>query len=149
MMTRDEILNMSAGRKLDELIAQYVFGAQKHQWELLPNTENTAYCSLCGTTVNKRVLNTDELVLCLPGSILNYSTNIVAAWEVFEWLSQYSVETAVRNDVVVGHESDGWCVSVWWFKDIQSSHAVEGVYADTAPLAICRAALLALMTDVK
>ena len=76
-----------------------------------------------------------------------YSEEICSAWEVFEYLTKNAIELSLRpvvsEDFSVGHDSNGWSCSVWWYKNIQSAHKVEGVYALTAPLAICRAALIA------
>jgi len=125
-MTREEILNMPAGRKMDALIAYEVF-------EIMPFKQPSGPYFMDDYQEEKEVPH--------------YSTDIAAAWEVFEWLAKHSTDTAIRNDVVIGKDDQGWSVSVWWFKDIKSSHTVEGIYANTAPLAICRATLLAVMEN--
>ncbi len=130
-MTKDEILRMEAGREMDALVATKVMG-----WEDDPEVP---YWD--ARDVNGQVIHVSRR--------WSPSTDIAAAWEVFEFLSKNSVEVAVSCNGVeratIGHDSDGWSCSVWWFKDIESSHAIEGIYADTAPLAICKAALLAVM----
>jgi hypothetical protein len=60
-----------------------------------------------------------------------YSADIAAAWLVVEKL----YETGIRLDLyrMTGHRTD-WCC---WFDR-------HGGYGDTAPLAVCRAALVAV-----
>jgi hypothetical protein len=102
-MTRDEIMNMPAGREMDTLVAKHV----------IPGGIYTT-----GLPVPK------------------FSTDISAAWQVF------------KNKKVVD-----------WFHDIEpqdseiiqiigaaeDSYSGATIITDKAPLAICRAALLAFM----
>jgi hypothetical protein len=72
------------------------------------------------------------------GSLPSYSTSIAAAWEVvekmrFDWW-HYSICSAVGS---------GACVEFFRFEHTKYEDAVA---ADGAPLAICRAALLAKLT---
>ena len=69
----------------------------------------------------------------------HYSADIAAAWSVFEWLT--SGATAARLStgmLLVGRWGTGWCV-----RGHQEAGDIEAE-ADTAPLAICRAALRAV-----
>ena len=114
-MTRDEILNMPAGREMDALVAKnvmklefpvYEFDGYKHQYKPKP-----------------------------------YSTNIAAAWEVVDKIN--SQESLYNFEL--SKDDKSWMCE-WWSKETQ-----EPIWAtaDTAPLAICRAALLAVMESRK
>jgi hypothetical protein len=139
MMTRDEILNMPAGRELDSIIADCIFGIETVKPKSRTDYVEDIHARPKGSSA--KWIDCEVLKF--------YSSNMDAAWEVFEFVSKSSEETSLSRNAVenisIGHDSDGWMCSIWWFRDIQSSHAVEGIYADTAPLAICRAALLAIL----
>ena len=100
--TREEILNMPAGREMDALVAKMV-------------------------THNNYVFNNEH-----P----SYSTNIASAWEVVEkeehgfslWVSGVRSAPLCKAEIIIGDNR-------------------YGCYANTAPLAICRAALLAVLED--
>lgn len=114
-MTREEIEKMSAGREMDALVMEWV----------------TKF------TVDDNF------------HIPSYSTDIAAAWAAVEKLQEiypdydFYLEKSGRhvefwfriNDTSQG----GWNSSGAWDKRISDAEA------DTAPLAICRAALLAVM----
>lgn len=103
-MIRDEILNMPAGREMDLLIDDKVFGM-----------------------VN---LSTGKL---LESDLLpNYSTDLSAAWEVMEKFSVFNFEFCRENG------KGSACAIV-------NENLDNAVIADAVPLAICRAALLAVM----
>ena len=110
---------MPAGREMDALIRQYVFGQTppRKNGEL---TRSWVDGYLCEDTF--------------------YSTDIAAAWEVVEKL---------KMAIVPLESPDGWASH-----DNQSFDIIHGYYerpvvdwasATTAPLAICRAALLAII----
>lgn len=128
-MTRDDILSMSAGKELDELVAEKVMG-----WK------RTGQCWKDDRG------NTRTIELTSFGSF-EPSQDISAAWEVVEKLKDgyqyfytgwdYPTETyfaqfieAIATDDEVGVE----------LREINS-------ISETAPLAICRAALLAVMEE--
>ena len=103
-MTRDEILNMPAGTKMNQLIWWKVF-------DMYPTPPN------------------NDMKL-LP----DYSTDISAAWEVVDKLVRFSITIESFPKGVLCR-----------FFGAGSSTAGDAVgWADTAPLAICRAALLAV-----
>ena len=111
-MTREEILNMPAGREMDALIAENVFNVFVHR--------------LNGSAFSVSMLN----------EIPHYSTDISAAWEVVEKLHK-------ENDIFdVWHEKD---TGFDWWCEVVNNGDGWNVNAKTAPLAICRAALLAVM----
>ena len=91
-MTRDEILNMPAGREMDAQVGYIVYpDAKKHGFIVCPK----------------------------------YSTDIKDAWEVLEKLN--------LTDFTIEKAGAHYCVNL----------TIESACAETAPLAICRAALLA------
>lgn len=113
-MTRDEILNMPAGFKMDILIAEKVFDYPE---EVIRN--------------NGFKKDGDWMV----GTIKPYSTDIAAAWEVVD----KAYITSLRR--VVNNEPD---TPALWQAFIYADPNLSGI-ASTAPLAICRAALLATL----
>lgn len=68
-------------------------------------------------------------------SIPQYSYRISDAWDVVEKLA------GEAEEIDVAHSMDGWTCLLWFFRERSRIHAL----ADTAPLAICRAALLAVL----
>ena len=128
-MTRDEILAMEAGGELDEIVATRMMGWQRqdetpegrccpkngHDW-ISPDGERWR-CHACGW------------------SFPSYSTEIAPAWEVVEklWTERW-IWFKIHPS-----SDEGWQVN------IEINNRSVPVIADTAPLAICRAALLAIM----
>ena len=122
-MTRDEILNMPAGHELNKLVAEHIFGMRIE--------ENHG---LAGGFywVGNGVQFGDMRVQNVP----DYSTDIEAAWEV--------VDKLVRFSITIESFSKG--VLCRFFSAGQTAAGDAVGWADTAPLAICRAALLAMVT---
>lgn len=131
-LTRDEILNMPAGRGLDALIAIKLLGLSV---EHLPVVYEEGYTE-DGTDgwsgfVCPRCRRPEDMLdePCAK----NYSTDISAAWKVVDKLNR-----------------DGWYVSVFTGHKFECAlshpNPKRGNYCkgETAPLAICRAALLAV-----
>lgn len=118
-MTRDEILAMQAGREMDALVAVKVMG-----WEL-----QQRFHSLGGYTVVVDGAGTDRFMWHnLPDVSSGQkrwspSADLSAAWEVVEKMQSSPME--------------------WYFWHCQFFGRMG--YADTAPLAICKAALLAVL----
>lgn len=71
----------------------------------------------------------------MPEFIKPFSSDISAAWQVVEKLNSNPKNVCVD----VWHDESGWYCSVHFIGDTEADKA------DTAPLAICRAALLAVM----
>lgn len=118
-MTRDEILKMEAGRELDALVAKDVMGWHKLDGNWKDNIWEKADGHIKGDW--------------------HPSEDISAAWEVV---------TKIR--------SMGWGVDISWFHEFiycalhkPDSVIIKQANAETAPLAICRAALLAVMENDK
>jgi len=121
-MTRDDILNMPAGREMDAQIAQSVFGMR-----LTKNHGLAGGFYWVGNGVQFGIMQEQDT----PA----YSTDISAAWEVVEKMGNVDK----LHDVELRTSIRGWICNIF-----NSFDSFE-VNADTAPLAICRAALLAVM----
>jgi hypothetical protein len=117
---------MEAGRELDALVAEKVMGL------ICSCRIERTYCAIHGEYHT--------------GSLRAYSTEIAAAWEVVEKVAVKGIDFYLEKDP---HRSFYWCR----FNDtIQGTFNREGYEdtrlgegtADTAPLAICLAALEAV-----
>jgi len=111
-MTRDEIENMSSGREMDALIAERVLGL-KVDYE---------FEGFGGLRVPSLVDKYDEW-----GYLPDYSTDISAVWQVIEKLKEH--KPLLNYDPY----------SKKWYMCFNGAPFYS---AETAPLAICRAALL-------
>jgi len=132
-MTREEILAMKPGRELDALVGEYVFGFKRVK------TPPDYYGKNGGTDVLVP-RNLPEFYNYPPiGEIQlwymcrHWSTDISAAWEVVEKMrekgSHFFVRDTGNNEVLV-----------------QFSYLYgRGYIAKTAPEAICKSSLLAVM----
>lgn len=109
----NDILNMQVGEELDALVAEKVFN------RLI--TWNRAFQYL---TEEERESNIKAFV-----TIPEYSTNIVAAWEVVEKIKTKFIE--------IWYDGKKWVCEIGVHDHITAT-------AETAPHAICLAALLAL-----
>jgi hypothetical protein len=126
-MTREEILKLEAGRELDALIFAKIFDKMAFR-----SDGNFVFS-------NKREYLDDgdayylgeyQEIIQLPF----YSTDIAAAWEVVEKIREY-IECIWPNDR-----------GLWSLLSYERlEEGLTTVSAETAPLAICRAALLAVM----
>jgi hypothetical protein len=119
-MTRDEILNMPAGKEMDALIAEKVMGWHRHgsSWH-----DDAGYCAY------------NEQETWEPH--FEPSRKIEDAWEVVEKLCN---ETGC--DVVKVCKRDPELLRGEWSCNFGRGFEAFG---DTATLAICRAALMAVM----
>lgn len=135
-MTREEIQNLQEGVETDALIEETFFGSVPcdkwtPQYSALGNY-HTKTSGMCGHEK------------CYPiGSPPQYTKNIMAAWLVVEALNKRGVFIALSNNFLNAEEKD-WLkggfvceVCTGWDKEL------DFLQADTAPLAICRAAFLA------
>ena len=117
MMTRDEILNMPAGRELDVLVANKVLGIVPTKWHPLENPW-------------------DEIPL------RPYSTDIAAAWKVVERLHEKGFYTGFYRNGKGATDKRGNFIENW---GVDIGCVIELADQPTLPLAICRAALLAVL----
>jgi hypothetical protein len=128
-MTRDEILNMPAGREMDRIIADKVIKCHVIlEWQSLADK----YLPTCGCEpYNPKHIN-------LYGLLANYSTDISAAWEVVEKMDEkFSFILECNNPP----STNGYK----WFCELYAKYEPfidYEVYSSTASLAICRVALL-------
>ena len=117
-MTRDEILNMPAGRVLDALVAEKVM-----DWHWYKFLDPKLVDEAKGAWLDKdnRVMHNEWLP----------STDIADAWQVVEKMQSFELEMDYQESwhAYVNFPGEEWYSSI----------------GDTAPLTICRAALLAVM----
>ena len=130
-MTRDEILRIEAGPKLDRLVAEQVMKwrawessspqhwAEEKQGVLVPT----------GWTINGKTNN---------GPVWSPSTDIAAAWQVVEERRKWGWAWELAG--ITGH----WHVELY----DEECKPIAEANAASAMVAICRAALLALMERV-
>jgi hypothetical protein len=116
---RDEIMAMVPGRELDALVAKKVMG-----WTF-SNLIKSWY------PPNLRPENN-----AYGHKLRNYSTDIAAAWEVVEKMKDYKIYSDI-------HTASN-CYMVDGYSEIFEDE-IEHVECETAPHAICKAALLAVM----
>jgi hypothetical protein len=136
-LTREQILAMPAGREMDALVAERVMEIRVywHHYYLTGDGKLTK----CGP-----FLNGQDSCESVNRKVAGYSTDISAAWRVVEkmrdalghWELAHHIDDPRKCYAEFGGEYepyDGW-------------HTCKGcALADTAPLAICRAALLATL----
>jgi len=153
-LTRKEIESLPAGRELDGLIAEHIFGYRRSAYGAQVVFESPAYQQ---RTVNTLLAVGDvyslrdvpggrEAVIAgkieksgWPNTLIDfYSTDIAAAWKIVEHLSAKGEYCDIKRlrDHATGlypHECEIW--------HERSVHKGVVAIADTAALAICRAAL--------
>ena len=133
---------MKPGRKLDALIAEHVVGHLVEHW-------NGHYAIKGDEVGGVGVIEEDKLVYCFSkGSrhLPNYSTDIAAAFEVVEKLRADELNFTLGNGKNGNqHQAEfrerttrALYTGKWWFS-----------IADTAPHAICLAALKVLEINVE
>lgn len=126
-MTEDEIRNLPAGREMDALVAQQLFG-----WMFIASNfvHNLEY----GTMIPPNGWKRDNFI---PDECPHYSTDIAAAWEVVEKMRGMALA------MTMGKGDDAYQCRIFDGRIAPEAYRVL-VSAETAPLAICRAALLAM-----
>ena len=131
--------DLPAGRELDALIAEKVMGLPPEQWRHdAPGCEDIYYnvCNRCGLSQNSK--SDAEFYQERCPEPAPYSTDIAAAWLVVEKL---------RLAVVSGDDPKDGSHGYWAGVPVPLGGNMEDWRgADTAPLAICRAALAAAQT---
>jgi len=138
-MTRDEILNMPAGREMDALIAEKVMG-----WNILTKPDGYRYWAdtdgefACGVPPEEGYFEDEEDLHLLKW---HPSESILWAWDVVEVLRGKFWSTTITQ-----WDHSRKTVVTCEYRSGRGEHKAP-LYADadTAPLAICRAALLAVM----
>jgi hypothetical protein len=129
--TREQILNEPAGRQMDAWVAEFVMGWP--QWDFKNDWEGSF-----------PMWRDDEGVLLYTTyddpHYWSPSKDIAAAWQVVEKLHGPYTLNVFTSDF---DRSVGFCCHIRRVGTFPSSFAYE--YGDTAPLAVCRAALLAVL----
>ena len=110
---------MPAGRELDCRVAEKVMGYAVQGDQIVP--PNDAYVLL-------------GIMGAMKFDIPHYSTDIADAWLVVEKMKASAFEVTIDDT-----DGDWWAL----FADLEYKH-ISSAYADTAPLAVCRAALKAM-----
>ncbi len=121
-MTREEILNMPAGREMDALIAEKVMGFTQVR------------------------LFRDVWTGCLDGQrkvIPHYSKDISDACEVIKEMHRNKYQYTLRG-YFMGDEQH---IATFDNQDWADKNPLYKAHGATAPLAICRAALLTTLED--
>ncbi len=120
------------GRTLDIQVAKQLFGIycakddrrDREQWFLFDRNKKQLYGGCYPTSES-----------CWQHAELpEYSTDIEAAWKVVELCRPY-IKLDARG--MGGDNGPEWMVTIWY------GYGEVSVYAPSAPLAICRAALIA------
>lgn len=122
---------LQAGRALDALVAEKILG--RTDWEhgeIGETSGGNPYCVRCNELGNwgDKIFTNDR---CCP----RYSKDIAAAWLVIEKLEQDGFQISLNN------------FTPYWHVVMTKNMGVDGFgcgQADTAPLAICLAALKAV-----
>ncbi len=128
-MTREEILALSAGRDLDVLIHRKVMGRDCKHFTPEPGEFGS---DLNGWYDWPQMKVLPRLVPC-------YSMDIAAAWEVVKHLATRGIELTLEDWRSLP-EGGGWKAMF----DLPDGHDTGDALGQDAPLAICRAALLAV-----
>jgi len=132
-MTSEEILKMEAGPELDRLVAERVMEWDEGKDFGIGESGIVRYIR-----EGPKYFERTKIEAWAP------STDIKAAWEVMERLAPH-FEIKLFN-AMEPQRSRGW--KDVWVVDIQASQEGAPLHRsidDNAPLAICRAALLAMM----
>lgn len=143
-MTREEILNMPAGKEMDALITEKIMGLVWDEtrcrvcgWPLADDPKDGCILSDCSMRPLPKT-RADEPAI--------YSTDLGAAWKLNDHLKQQGWRFYMRDfDGVMYGKS---CAAEFQKGDA-AGPSTGWVEAETAPLAICRAALLAVMDGEK
>jgi hypothetical protein len=127
-------VELEAGPALDAEIARRVFGKQPcDQWHLW-------HAAMGSWTTNDG--HDAQAHNCYPSQCpVQYSQLIQAAWLVVEKMREQGVSIMITSPFTT---EDRWVVEVWIKDDDDDVTNLGEVAADTAPLAICRAAWVAI-----
>lgn len=152
-LTREQILAMPAGRSLDALVAELIFGWKWEKWIAGRTTEPLAALippldydgprwnypgpesTQPATRLDKR-WNDDGVtsVTFLP----LYSEDIAHTWDLVEKMGRGEQKSWFEISI----RPTGWCANM-------TGDPNDNVYAETAPLAIVKAALLTQLKDAE
>lgn len=136
-LTREQILAMSAGPDLDALVAKLVMGCRPEK-----GSDGNWYCGCAYSSEIAGWPHGQWYEACEHSDLARYSTEIDAAWKVVEKLGRH-VALLVEPVEMIGraggreirHKGRTRC-------SVVGCHPPSPLWAETTPLAICRAALL-------
>ena len=134
-MTREEIMNMPAGREMDKIIAEKVFGLEIRETE--------KWVKSC---VPSKLRQPDYKVSIISAGGLplkNYSTDILAAWCLIDKMHEKEYQYTLRGYFMGGEQH----VATFDNQDWADKNPLYRAHGATATLAICRAALLTTLED--
>lgn len=134
-MKTDYIYDMPAGKEMDTLVAEKVMKLCVHDWKLTPNDDD-GVCRICQKCHLEFWGLRPPIYGCHYGS---YSTDIAAAWEVVEKIAHNA-----SNELARKQGFSYWQLNAYPDKGWACRIGSISINADTAPLAICRVALLAI-----
>ena len=149
------VLQLVAGRELDELIAVKVFSWRFDEaWGcLVPRNHPAPPLWIPDPYSHARLLMMNAMNdPSYPYSVnyggdrpivKHYSTEIEDAWEIFTCLRNQDAHwcPSIFWDDDDGLSDGYWSVSIHYYGEDEDEFKSFGAYADTAPLAICRASL--------
>lgn len=145
-MNAGEIIKMPAGREMDALVAEFIF-----YWIWIPSPLNTEQKIIVPTDKSKSDIIIPDSSAWWWGEDIRalvpyYSTDIAAAWQVVEKMSRPDWAWIIESFNLANEDKPRWFACFWGDIDgeLCSDASAE---ADTAPLAICRAALLAILKE--
>lgn len=128
-MTREEIEKMEAGREMDALIAEKIFKTpDQHIYHIDYDPEGNKFAD------------------GVKESIPHYSTDIAAAWLVVEKIKDHSLDGRASYYFTVEYDRDNknWrCGFKMMYDGFYDGYTIES----TAPLAICKSALILSLTE--
>ncbi len=147
-MTRDEIMKLEAGRELDALIAEKVMGNDPLISWAIYNKDKTAYYDVLerrqdasDQLAKSRSLRDHGATVDMLKTYKPYSTDIADAWQVVEYLEKRDI----LIDIVRISDRD----SLYWLVRLRliGYNTAYVARAETAPLAICKAALMVVTME--
>lgn len=153
---------LTAGRELDALVAERVMGFCAHQFvhkpsaymRSIPGGNSTgcsngplldfslSECSRCGLRTGHDVRN--QQTKHQLERIESYSTSIASAWELVEKFTPHGVAVQCCREQEWGDDKWKCLISTKW-----TPHEYVEARGDTAPLAICLAALKAVVGETE
>ena len=139
-MTKDELLAMEAGYELDSLIATEVMG-----WSRQEETPDGYICEDGGADWISSDGKDWWCNACDQESgFPRFSTDLAIAWKLMEKLYDDGWIAGIGS---LAQKPRGWRAELcnMWEADFERCPTDIEANADSAPLAICRAALLAIM----
>jgi hypothetical protein len=123
---------MDAGRELDILVAEKVFGFEVKAFHQFGN-------------MTLRYINPRDPSLGHWCELPHFSTTMTAAWNIVELMTDLTLPdwcTFEMHRSMNQHDIDSWGYTVLFGEQYNPTHQYERrVWAPTAPLAICLAAL--------